>query len=73
MEHWVKTKDAVKLLGIPADTLKRNYANKDKGFLVEGKHWKRGMYHNSSKYWDINACKDMLLQQGFMITKPIEY
>ena len=38
MDFWVKTKDAERILGIPADTLKRNYANKDKGFLIEGTH-----------------------------------
>ena len=26
MDFWVKTKDAERNLGIPADTLKRNYA-----------------------------------------------
>ncbi len=68
MDHWVKTKQAEEILGIPADTLKRNYANPNKGFLVEGKHWKRGMYPNSSSYWEINSCKQVLLQQGFMFT-----
>ena len=48
MANWVKTPEAEKILGIKRDTLKRYYANPDKGFLVEGTHWKRGMYHNSS-------------------------
>ena len=68
MRNWVTTKDAERILGIKRDTLKRNYANPNTGFLVEGTHWKRGMYHNSTKYWEINACKDTLLKQGFMFT-----
>ena len=69
MANWVKTPEAEKILGIKRDTLKRYYANPDKGFLVEGTHWKRGMYNNSSKVWDINACKATLLQQGYTFTK----
>ena len=68
MEHWVTTKDAERILGIKRDTLKRSYADPNKGFLIEGKHWKKGMYHNSTKYWEINGCKEMLLQHGFMFT-----
>ena len=68
MENWVTTKDAERILGIKRDTLKRSYADPEKGFLIEGKHWKKGMYHNSTKYWEINACKETLLQQGYVFT-----
>ena len=68
MENWVTTKDAERILGIKRDTLKRSYADPNKGFLIEGKHWKKGMYHNSTKYWEINGCREMLLQQGFVFT-----
>ena len=68
MDFWVKTKDAERILGIPADTLKRNYANKDKGFLIEGTHWRSGMFPNSTRYWEINSCKATLLEQGYMFT-----
>ena len=67
-EKWVTTKQAEEILGIPRRTLKRNYADPDKGFLIEGTHWKAGMYHNSTKYWEINACKNTLLKQGFIFT-----
>ena len=72
MANWVKTPEAEKILGIKRDTLKRYYANPDKGFLVEGTHWKRGMYHNSSKYWNINACRVTLLAKGFIFTNVTE-
>ena len=72
MQNWVTTKDAERILGIKRDTLKRYYANPDKGFLVEGTHWKRGMYHNSSKYWNINACRETLLAKGFIFTNVTE-
>ena len=49
MQTWVTTKDAERILGIKRDTLKRSYADPNKGFLIEGKHWKKGMYHNSTK------------------------
>tara|TARA_R100000231_G_scaffold80604_1_gene61960 strand:- start:113 stop:343 length:231 start_codon:yes stop_codon:yes gene_type:complete len=68
-EHWVTTKEAEEILGIPRRTLKRSYADPDKGFLVEGTHWKKGMYHTSTRYWEINRCKATLLKQGFMFTK----
>ena len=69
MQTWVTTKDAERILGIKRQTLKRKYANPETGFLIEGTHWKRGMYHSSTSYWDINACKATLLQQGFMFTE----
>ena len=69
MQDWVTTKDAVRILGIKRQTLKRKYANPDTGFLIEGIHWKHGMYQSSSKVWDINACKQTLLQQGYTFTK----
>ena len=72
MASFAKTHEAEKILGIKRDTLKRYYANPDKGFLVEGTHWKRGMYHNSSKYWDINACRETLLAKGFIFTNVTE-
>ena len=68
MQNWVTTKDAERILGIKRNTLKRNYANPSTGFLKEGTHWRSGMYHNSTKYWEINACKDTLLKQGYMFT-----
>ena len=72
MQNWVTTKDAERILGIKRDTLKRNYAHPNTGFLVEGTHWKRGMYHNSTKYWDINACRETLLAKGFIFTNVTE-
>ena len=68
-EHWVTTKEAEEILGIPRRTLKRSYADPDRGFLVEGTHWKKGMYYTSTRYWEINRCKATLLKQGFMFTK----
>ena len=68
MQNWVTTKDAERILGIKRNTLKRNYANPSTCFLKEGTHRRSGMYHNSTKYWEINACKDTLLKQGFMFT-----
>ena len=67
-ERWVTTNQAEEILGIPRRTLKRSYADPNKGFLIEGKHWKKGMYHNSTKYWEISGCREMLLQQGFVFT-----
>ena len=72
MQTWVSTKDAERILGIKRQTLKRKYANPNTGFLVEGTHWKHGMYQSSSKVWDINACKQTLLQQGYTFTKSAE-
>jgi len=68
MENWVTTKDAERILGIKRDTLKRSYANPNTGFLVENIHWRSGMFRNSSKYWEINRCKETLLEQGFVFT-----
>ena len=65
-ELWVPTKVAEKLLCIKRDTLKRNYAHPEKGFLKKGRHWKRGIYKNSSIHWEINACRKELLRQGFV-------
>ena len=68
MQTWVTTKDAERILGIKRQTLKRKYANPDSGFLIEGTHWRRGMYHSSTSYWDVNLCRATLLQQGYVFT-----
>ena len=65
-EHWVRTAQAIKILGIKRDTLIRSYANPETGFLREGVHFKNGMYYNSSKTWEINSCKAPLLKQGYV-------
>ena len=65
-EHWVRTAQAIKILGIKRDTLVRSYANPETGFLRQGVHFKKGIYSNSSKSWEINACKQALLKQGYV-------
>jgi hypothetical protein len=65
-QHWVRTPEACKLLGIKRSTLMRSYANPETGFLKEGTHFKNGMYYNSSKSWEINSCKAALLKQGYV-------
>ena len=56
-EHWARTAQTIKIFGIKRDTLVRSYANPETAFLREGTHFKRGIYSNSSKSWEINACK----------------
>tara|TARA_Y100001973_G_C5178266_1_gene323369 strand:- start:432 stop:659 length:228 start_codon:yes stop_codon:yes gene_type:complete len=65
-EHWVRTPQAVKILGISRTSLVRRYAHPETGFLKEGIHYKNGMYYNSSKSWEINSCKAALLKQGYV-------
>ncbi len=66
--NWVRTSDAERILGVNRRTLKRAYAHPDNGFLKEGVHWKRGMYFNSSVTWNVTACKQALLKQGYVFT-----
>ena len=66
MQTWVTTKDAERILGIKRQTLKRKYANPETGFLIEGTHWKRGMYHSSTSYWDIILC-NILIQHPLLL------
>ena len=48
MQNWVTTKEAERILGIKRVTLKRNYANPNTGFLIEGTHWNYKINNNSS-------------------------
>lgn len=64
---WVTTPAAARLLGVKADTLKRSYAHPETGFLKEGKHWRRGLYHNSPRGWDVEACRKEMEGQGFIV------
>ena len=68
-EYWVTTAKAMKILNVTRQRLCRYWCDKEKGFLIENKHWKRGLYHNTTRYFEINGCKEVLLQQGFMITR----
>lgn len=62
LNSWLPTGLAARTLGVSADSLKR-YADRD-GFLVEGKHWRRGVHHNSPRLWNLELCVDALAYRG---------
>jgi hypothetical protein len=60
--EWLPTGLATNALGVSADSLKR-YAFRD-CFLVEGKHYRRGVHHNSPYVWHIPSCIEALTYRG---------
>jgi len=53
-QQWLPSGRAAIALGVSIDTLKR-YADTD-GFLIEGRHWRRGAHRNSPRLWDVVEC-----------------
>lgn len=62
VDQWLPTGLAARTLGVSHDSLKR-YADRD-GFLIEGKHWRRGVHPNSPRLWNLPACIDALAYRG---------
>ena len=63
-ETWLSTRQAARVLGISEWSLRR-YANAESGFLLEGKHFKRGPYQTSKIGWHIEKVKEAMEQQGY--------
>jgi|TARA_B100000242_G_C42952706_1_gene441753 hypothetical protein len=66
-EYWVTTAEAIKILNVTRQRLCRYWCDPEKGFLIEGKHWKKGMYFNTTRYFEINRCKATVMKQGYML------
>jgi len=69
---WLPTQEAAKALGLKPETLKRYYGHPRTGFLREGKHWKPGLYPNSTKGWCIEECREELAAKGFVFFSKLE-
>jgi len=52
------------VLGISEWSLRR-YANAETGFLLEGKHFKKGPYRTSKTAWHMEQVKEAMERQGF--------
>ena len=63
-ETWLSTRQAARVLGISEWSLRR-YANAESGFLLEGKHFKKGPYRTSKTAWHMEEVKEAMEQQGF--------
>ncbi len=66
-EYWVTTAEAMRILNVTRQRLCRYWCDKNKGILIENKHWKKGMHFNTTRYFEINSCKAVLLKHGYMI------
>ena len=64
-ETWLSTRQAARVLGISEWSLRR-YANADTGFLLEGKHFKKGRYRTSKTAWHMEQVKEAMEQQGYL-------
>ncbi len=62
IDQWLPTGLATRALGVSPDSLKR-YADQN-CFLIEGKHWRRGVHSNSPRIWNIPECVDALSYRG---------
>lgn len=60
--RWLPTGAAALALGVSTDSLKR-YATRHE-ILIEGKHYRRGVFANSPIVWDVAACLDALTHRG---------
>lgn len=59
---WLPTSQAARLLGVSDYTLKR-YARRDQ-ILLEGQHYRRGPYANSTFIWHVESCFEVLRKGG---------
>ena len=64
-ETWLSTREAARALGISEWSLRR-YANADTGFLLEGKHFKKGRYRTSKTAWHMEQVKEAMENQGYL-------
>ena len=56
---WVSISEASKQLGVGQTTL-RKWKRSEAGFLIEGKHWKKGMNQNSPVCYNLTECRTAL-------------
>jgi hypothetical protein len=61
---WLSTPAAALSLGLSPSTLKR-YADRDQ-ILIEGSHWRSGLYRNSPRVWDVESCRMVLTHHGMI-------
>jgi hypothetical protein len=61
---WLSTPAAALSLGLSPATLKR-YADRDQ-ILIEGNHWRSGLYRNSPRVWDVETCRKVLTHHGMV-------
>ena len=61
-ETWLSTRQAARVLGISEWSLRR-YANAESGFLLEGKHFKKGPYRTSKTAWHREEVKEAMEQR----------
>ena len=64
-ETWLDTRQAARALGISEWSLRR-YANAESGFLLEGKHFKKGPYKTSKTAWHMEKIQSAMQEQGFV-------
>ena len=62
-ETWLTTRQAARLLGISEWSLRR-YADVEKGFLIEGEHFKKGPYRTSKTAWHMEKIKEAMEKRG---------
>ena len=74
--EWVDTRRATWILsnGGNEDARKniksklyRAKRNPERSGFIEGKHWKKVMYFNTTRYFEINRCKATVMKQGYML------
>lgn len=69
-EQWLPTGLAARTFGVSHDSLKR-YADRD-CFLIECKHWRRGVHPNSPRLWNMSACAEALAYRGRLRRQPVD-
>ena len=69
-ETWLLTREAARALGISKWSLRR-YANAETGFLLEGKHFKKGRYRTSKTAWHMELVKEAMEHQGYLFFSEI--
>ena len=67
---WVSIAEASKQLGVGQTTL-RKWKRSDTGFLIEGKHWKKGMNQNSPVGYNLAECRSALEENGFLFIERV--
>ena len=56
-KRWARTSEAAVLLGMSRDTLRRRIED---GYLIEGEHFRRGLFPNTPVTWNVPATREAL-------------
>ena len=68
---WKTTREMADFFCISVQTLRKRWGGPD-GFLVEGEHWRAGPHHNSTRWWNVEACTEEAKARGFLFPSVLE-